>query len=401
MMESRDVKRCLLIGFTILLTKIPLLASPYLLSESNYLQFNKFYYSGSLIILFGTFGFDFAFNFSKSKTGIIALASFVNVLLISLFINLIIPEVWNNLQVFGLAVFGYFSVMSGILMFRLLYTGEYQSYFKLHLIYAVILLLVILAYMFTGNKSITLLLPAGSLLSFLIVYAAYIKLEKEELNSKNLKILYSIGGSAFIINGTVPLLLTADKFIANHIFDQVTANAYTFSWSITAPLFYIGNTAEKVIYSLRRGENKLLRKSFLINGSLIIIYAVSVIILLNFFPQFLPGSADPLIVREISLYMLTGYGLYSILHFPVNGYLFKYKNPDIQKKIGIKYIALCLTSLLIFLFTKEFLFKDYRLLLLFFFLILSFMIIIKICAVWDKEINNHFVLNSTQNPEHN
>jgi hypothetical protein len=175
--------------------------------------------------------------------------------------------------------------------------------------------------------------------------------------------------------------LAADKFLANYMFDSITANSYTFAWTITAPLFYIGNVFEKMVYSSDRSELRL-KSTFLLNGSMIVIYSLVIIIITNWVTFLLPKSIDAGLVRNISLWMLLGYSLYAIMHFPINGYLFKTQKETVQKSLAGKYIVIGLAAVLAYYWFRVEIAADYKLLLLFNFSLLSLLIAAKVAEIW-------------------
>lgn len=210
-----------------------------------------------------------------------------------------------------------------------------------------------------------------------------LKNEHEKFEGKNIKELYTIGFSSFIINSIVPFLLAADKFIVNNNFENITANSYTFAWGLTAPLFNIGNIFEKMIYAEREEVTK---KMILINGLLnivlISIYAIAVFTAINISDSILPMSVSKDLVRSITLIMLIGYSIYAIVHFPLNGYLFKQKNKSLPKKIAVLYVIAVAVFVILFALLREELFVHYTRLLFYNFAVLAVLLIIKLIAVY-------------------
>ena len=98
--------------------------------------------------------------------------------------------------------------------------------------------------------------PFTLLSIFVVIWfiAAYLFFDKSASNEVSILEYYKVGFSAFIINSAVSLGLTGDKFIVNHYFTAEIANAYTFAWGLTAPIFYIGNMIEK--YLIRRTKSR-------------------------------------------------------------------------------------------------------------------------------------------------
>lgn len=383
-MKSDKMLRNILIGLTIIFSKIPLLAAAYLLSETDYNFFNKFYYTASIIVIFSSFGLDFALNYTKSKLWVLALSVLINVILSSAVILLISPADWNNGNYVYVFVFSFLTTLSGILVFRVLFTGNYTEYFIVQLVGTIVTILVLAVYRKIGGEAIIYLLPTAAFLTYAFVHYIYAKKENEELIRTDFTNLYQLGSTAFIINGIVPLLLAADKYIVNQHFSFSLANSYTFAWALAAPMFYIGNTSEKVIYSeSKRNEKRSFVRSFWINTIAIALYLTVLFHIINYYEGLLPKSLQIGLLKEIIYYMLPGYAVYCILHFPVNGFLFKSQKTDMQKNIAIKFLLAGITAVILFNLMKELIYTDYRYLILFNFLVLLGLIIIKITAIWN------------------
>ena len=206
--------------------------------------------------------------------------------------------------------------------------------------------------------------------------------EREQFDGKSLKDLYTLGFSSFVINSIVPFLLAADKFIVNHNFENITANSYTFAWGLTAPLFYIGNIFEKLIYAEKKEvTKKTILEYGLLNITLISIYAIAVFTAINISDSILPQSVSKEMVRSITLIMLIGYSIYAIVHFPLNGYLFKQKNKSFPKKIAVLYVIAATVFVILYALIREELYIHYTRLLFYNFSVLAVLLIIKIAVV--------------------
>jgi hypothetical protein len=210
--------------------------------------------------------------------------------------------------------------------------------------------------------NIFIALAASGLLWLLSCYPFIIK---EEDRGKNIFELYKAGGAAFIINSAVPFALVADKYIVNNFFPVDTANAYTFAWGITVPLFYIGNLIERIIYSSDdMHPEKMLKESLLLLFLLILIYLTAVISAVLFLPALLPSSVNRLLLKNIFLFMVTGYSLYVLFHFPLNGYLFKFLQVGKQKRIAVIYFVFLLLLVLVTISAGAMEIRNYKFLLL-------------------------------------
>lgn len=382
-LSKNEFYRITALGLTLLLPKLPLFLAPYFLSTNNLFEFNRFYYSASLILLFTTFGFDFAFNIVKPKIAIIFISLLSNAIITMLIFTLIQLSDFSAIMIFSLFVYALLMSYQQVFSFRLLFTGHYLIYFFIHLLVALLLLSVVLLLGSTHKNDLLIYFPAYALIALLITLWLFYKNESESFLESRVKPIYQCAASAFLINSIIPLLFTIDKYIASNTFDVITANSYTFSWTITAPLFYIGNLIEKMIYSSKNENNRsLIIKSLAINLGLIIIYILIILSLLILYPVLLPKTVDEGLVKSISFIMLIGYSLYTLIHFPVNGYLFKYGNPKMQKMIAKKYFVASILFVSVLALLYNLVGISYITLLIFNLLILTIVTLIKLNEIW-------------------
>ncbi|MGE5805733.1 MAG: hypothetical protein ACM34M_08085, partial [Ignavibacteria bacterium] len=137
-----------------------------------------------------------------------------------------------------------------------------------------------------------------------------------------------------------------------------------FAWGLTAPLFYIGNLIERIIYSSDDiNPEKLLKRSLLIMFLLILFYISALISAVIFFPGLLPSSVDPVLLKHIFLFMVGGYSLYVLFHFPINGYLFKYLPVSKQKQIAAIYFIFLVLLVAVIISAGAMEIKSYKILL--------------------------------------
>jgi hypothetical protein len=385
-----SIKQIIKIGLTIILPRIPILLAAYILSKENYFLFNKYYYAATMIVMISSFGFEFAINYTKTKYSLLFGSILVNVCIVAIVTYFTVIENISLYKYAAIMLYSFFIASTNVLTFRILYTGKTGIYLFVNLIYASVLLIaIVLGKIFSGNGLITGL-TLGSALYFFSVLILQKRNEKEQFYGGSLKDLYSIGFSPFIINSIVPLLIKADKIIINQNYDNVTANSYTFAWGLIAPIFYIGNVFEKMIYSSEKtGARKTLQSNFLLNMFLITFYSVVIYVLINFTDSLIPHSVSIELVRSISLMMLIGYSVFAIFHFPVNGYLFKYTDKIIFKNIANKYlITVIVLSVIYFLFKQEII-SNYTRLLYSNFIVLAVLLLIKIASVFGLSVKNN------------
>jgi hypothetical protein len=331
-------------------------------------------------------GFDFSQTKIPVKTITIFLFITINVVITYSILHFISNPFSDLSEIIPVLIYSTFTAVGSVLNFRLLFFGQYQKYFWVMLIFAGAHLLVIPAVLL-GNFSIFPSLCGVIIVWFFIVYGLF---DKETSDIKNYKEYYKIGFSAFIINSAVALGLSADKFIVNHFFEIDIANSYTFAWGLTAPIFYIGNLIEKYLYAEPKPDkNRILKKGFLFSLLLISTYTGGMLIIINFFPSLLPGSVSNEIFGSIFTFMITGYSLYVIFHFPLNTYLFKVSDTKKQKTISVYFFFIILAFAFVFYYiinnTFEF---NYQLLLVAVWIYIFTLLIVKALIIFRGKGNN-------------
>ena len=348
--QFSNIKKLLLIGIAVASTKVVLLLFAYFFNAETYNLFNQVYYTASMVILFGSLGFNIAVTRISLNIKLVAVAVLVNVFIAYLFLQVTSEPFISVYQIASVILYALFSSLGGIYVFHLLFSGDYKDYAILTLLYSLLHLLIIPVVLFL-NADLFLILPVVSFLWFIIGFPKYIK---QKGNSKReIKEFYKIGLSAFIINSAVSLALAADKYFVNHFFPLELANSYTFAWSITAPMFYIGVLVEQFLFSeTNTSRTNILKRGFILSTSFIFIYAVAVLFVINFFPNLIPDSVDYTYLLKITTLMITGYSIYVIFHFPVNAYLFKSLGTEKQKTISLAFAVIisCFIALYILIF---------------------------------------------------
>lgn len=382
MITKESIKQIITLGLTLVLPRIPILLAAYVLSKENYFFFNKYYYTAAMQILWSSFGFEFAISFTKTKYTLLTGSILTNVLITSIVLYFAVIEELNIYKFMAISSYSFFVTVANVINFRILYTGKAFIYLLTNMLNAILLFLAIMLGGIYAENGLIIGLTLGAALYFITVLAFQFRNEREQFDGKSLKELYTLGFSSFVINSIVPFLLAADKFIVNHNFENITANSYTFAWGLTAPLFYIGNIFEKLIYAEKKEVTK---KMVLVNGllniALITIYAIAVFTAINISDSILPQSVSKEMVRSITLIMLIGYSIYAIVHFPLNGYLFKQKNKSFPKKIAVLYVIAAAVFVILYALIREELYVHYTRLLFFNFTVLTVLLIIKIAVV--------------------
>lgn len=382
--KTFSTRKFLLIGATIFSSKVALLVIAYFFNKVQYNTFNQAYYTASILILFGELGLQYSINKIRYNIKIVFTAVFINILIAFTVLYFISSPGFSFSQMCSVFLYGLFACIGGIYSFQLLFKGYYNDYFIQSILFAVLHLAIIpLVKIF--NADIFLVLPFVTFFWLLISYPRF--LENKETSLFAIKNFYSIGISSFIINSSVPFALVIDKYYVNHFFSIESANSYTFAWVLTAPLFYIGNLVERLIYSAKETKGReVIKKSFLLNFTLTLIYAIVLIIFVNKFPQYLPSSVDKILLQKIFLFMMPGYSIYVIFHFPINGFLFKYSTSSKQKKIAFSYTVIVLILIGLYLILNgEFTLLNYKTLLLVIWSFIFTLLIIKTTILFGSD----------------
>jgi hypothetical protein len=376
------IPKFLLLGITIFVSKLVLIAVAYFFNGSQYNIFNQAYFAASLLILFGSLGFGFAIVQIKISPIKVALAVFVNIFIAVVVIQFISEPFDSIYKIISVFLYSYFGSLGGVFLFKLLFEGNYKRYSQLMFVYAFFHLLLI-PFVLLLNADIFLCFPFITFLWFAVSFPLIVKRIKGHDNE--LRDLYKIGFSAFIINTAVPLALVIDKYFVNNFFGIEIANACTFAWGLTAPLFYIGSLVEKMIFSARPDNGAfVIKKSFLLLGSLIVLYTSAVLSVVFFFPVLLPSSVDTGMLRNIFTFMAGGFALYVFFHFPVNGFLFKYSEVSKQKKAAAYFTIITFFMLVFFGFIMAArIVPDYRLLLAAVWVFIFTMLVVKNIIIFN------------------
>ena len=384
--RSVDIKKLFLIGTSIISTKSVLLIIAYFFDELTYNRFNQAYYTASLLMLFGGLGFNLAITRIRLNRIFLAAAVIVNIIVAYTILNLFVESVNTITETLSLITYSIFAVLGSIYVFQLLFSGSYFRYVILTLTYSVLhLLLIPLINLYDLN--LFMLLPMISAAWFLIGFPFYIK--NDQSGSKPLINFYKIGFSAFIINSSIPFALVLDKFIVNRFFDLDIANAYTFAWGLTAPLFYIGNIVEKLLYSEKENyDHSLLKKGFLINIPLVVIYSLLALTAVNLFPSILPGSINSYQFLIIFPLMISGYTAYVIFHFPVNAYLFKIAETEKQTLVAFWFLLVtAIVFICCFVALKTAVVINYKSLLVMIWLYIFSLLIVKSYLLFKEDLD--------------
>jgi hypothetical protein len=347
-----EFSRLFYIGLALFLSNLFLFILPYVTNANEYNAFNKVYYFSSLIVVIGTFGFHYAYARIKIRYWIIILLSALNLMSASLVVYLFGINISGTVLIITGFLIAWFTVLFNVFSFEVLFSGLYKKYFFIFLTSSVILLLVLFLHFLTGLNMIFLYCFAVISI-FGICFPLFNKGSLTGFSS--IKNFYRAGAYAFIINSASGLAFASDKFFVNHFFPIQLAGAYTFSWILISPAFYIGNLFEKNIYAGTSGRllNKTIRHSIYFIGTALVIYFSAILIIIYYLPSILPGAVSKESVKDIFPFMMSGYFVYILLHFPLNGLLFKAGEIITQRAVTILHLAIIIIFLVVFYLTKE------------------------------------------------
>jgi hypothetical protein len=352
--QFTNIKKLFFLGIAVASTKVMLLLLAYFFDAETYNEFNQIYYTASMVILFGSLGFNIAITRINLSLKLVAFSVFITTSVAYLFLQIFSTPFENAIEIVSILIYCLFISISGIYVFQLLFSGRYRDYVLLTVLYSVLHLLIIPAILFLPLNLFNVL-PVVAVLWFLIGQPKYIKQSSTDI--KHLSEFYKIGISAFVINSAVSLALAADKYFVNHFFSLEIANSYTFAWGLTAPMFYIGVLIEQYLFSeTNTSKSNILKRGFFLVTIFVTIYAVTLIAVINLFPNVLPGSVDYSTVLKIFTLMISGYSLYVILHFPLNAYLFKSLGTGKQKTISLYFSIIIAVYILLYVLLLQNLF---------------------------------------------
>ena len=212
--STESLKKFILIGLSIFLYKSVFIVYAYTFNPVQYNLFNQSYYTASLLILFGSLGFDIAQTRIPIKTLTIFLFITFNIVITYSILHLISSPFSDISEIIPVIIYSTFTAVGGVLNFKLLFDGKYQKYFWVMLLFAIAHFMIIPAVLFF-NVSIFPALCVFIIIWFFVVYRIF---DKEVSDNKNYNEYFKIGFSAFVINSAVSLGLAGDKFIVNHFF---------------------------------------------------------------------------------------------------------------------------------------------------------------------------------------
>ncbi len=383
---SESIKKFVFIGLSLFAYKSVLVILAYALNVKQYNIFNRAYYTASILILFGSLGFDIAQTRIPVRMRMLFLFVSGNIIITYLMLHLFSHPFNSYYEIIPIIIYSVFISVGGILNFKLLFDGKYKKYTLILIILTVMHLMIIPGVIYFHISIFVLL----SLCGILWFFTAYWLFDKNISNNIRINEYYSIGFSAFIINSAVSLGLVADKFIVNHFFNTAIANSYTFAWGLTAPIFYIGTLVEKYLFAeINPEKSQILRKGFILSLTLVICYSAVILSIVNFYPSLLPISISKEIFQNIFLFMITGYSVYVILHFPINAYLFKILDVKKQKNISFyfTFIILVFTNVFYYIINSSASFT-YQMLLIAVWIYIFTLLFVKALIIFKGKWNN-------------
>ena len=315
-------KSIIILGLGSVSNKLFLLILPYLLNGQTYYQFNSAYYTASMISVLALLGFNFTFAREQLSRTHLLIYLIINLSLFSIlfsFFRAIDPFI-IFLSVGNLAI----AVTSTVLLFK----GKLRIYFYLNL---VLFISVFSSLLIEELFSFDLFYIYSTFLFMNgILFIRFLPSSEARNKTDTSFTHYRLSFNIFLINSAAGFFFSLDKFLINNYFSLEIANAYTFAWTVLIPIIYLGNIFEKLFYVQKENISSFLKISFF-NALALLFYIVFVIILFSF-EELRPADINYSIFKEILIYVGLGLFMFSIIHFPVNGYLFKFGSSAIINK---------------------------------------------------------------------
>ena len=120
--QFTNIKKLFFLGIAIASTKLMLLLFAYFFDAETYNQFNQIYYTASLMILFGSLGFNIAVTRVNMNLIKVSAAVAVNVLFVYLFLQIISVPFNTLFEITSINIYSIFISISGIFVFQLLFS---------------------------------------------------------------------------------------------------------------------------------------------------------------------------------------------------------------------------------------------------------------------------------------
>jgi hypothetical protein len=331
---KKYLRRTIIIGLGLTLDKLFLFFLPYILTKESYNDFNQSYYLAGLIALSGALGFNFAIKSVRLKNRLIFALVFINCLAATFIIWLFIEKGNFPAAPFIFALTG---VLITIFEYEFLFKGELRKYFIIVAVLFSAGITAVIINLYTGINLFTLYtaLSAFSLLGLLFLFPG------GELNGrKNITAFYAAGFYAFLINSSAVAILAFGKYIGANNFPVEISNSFIFASILAAPVYYGGNIFERILYTMKAGVQTKMKSMILLLMLSFFLYAGIVLIAIKYLPGLMPKTVELNSLFIISFIMLAGGALFSALHFPLNGILFKEMSVRIQKKAAAFYFII-------------------------------------------------------------
>jgi len=303
-------KKILIIIIGIISGPLFLILIPYLTSINEYAEFNSFYYKLQLISLFSMLGFEITAARKKLSLLHISISMFVsNLIFILLFITTI--EYFNFYIIFLIL---YFNSVSSVMSAYYLYIENIKAYLLLSII-RVAILLVILPFLL---KIIEISMLNAYFLSIACIFLFTLIIVRTNILPSVKQInYYSIITDSFFIflinaSSTLPFLL--DKIYVTNSLDKIQSNTYIFVWTLSVPIFYLGNVIEKYLIS----ESVITIKKIITSFLVVLFFGCSYFFIVSFFLYyFIPKHIyleDAISFFKLDVVILTTFAMF---HYPI------------------------------------------------------------------------------------
>jgi len=98
--QFANIKKLILLGSAVASTKVMLLLFAYFFTAKTYNQFNQIYYTASIVILFGSLGFNIAITRMNISMRLVAAAIFVTSTVTYFFLQIFSAPFENIFEIF-------------------------------------------------------------------------------------------------------------------------------------------------------------------------------------------------------------------------------------------------------------------------------------------------------------
>ena len=122
--QFANIKKLMLLGFAVVSTKVMLLLFAYFFNSETYNHFNQIYYTASIVILFGSLGFNIAVTRVNVSMWLLTFSVVVTTSIAYLFLQIISSPFENGIEIFSILLYCTFISITGISCFSNIIFGK-------------------------------------------------------------------------------------------------------------------------------------------------------------------------------------------------------------------------------------------------------------------------------------